>query len=678
LTVETTTARVQYATNGTTGPWTVPFYFLADEHLQVIHTDEDGNETVLAASAYSVTGAGVESGGSVATDSAYVAGGYITILRSIEPLQETDLVDGDSLPAETLETAFDKLTMLAQQTLEVAGRALVFSPSDTSGSTLPAAVARASKLLGFDSDGVLSLNTPADGSAAALALLLASSANAVEGAGMVGFDTTRAYAASTTGAKLKEWVSVDDYWSGSGDYTDAANAALVAASQIRFLAGRTYALSDDILIPSNRKIIVEKGATVTNTGGRFTAYDVDNVEFVVDGQILSVGMTLKAYKSGWPNTTEATATHVERGFIEFGSATPASPRRGFRVSGSGVIGGDWTGTPAAPTNDDLNCKGIAVWNASDVLIEDVLVRGFRGEAVYCYGVSVNCVNWTFRNVHSYDSKFNALNFNAIGPKFGLRILRCLTRYCYTGIEMSVGEAEGNTCFDPEANGIWTGVGSGTGPITLRGNTVHNAGALSFYAGFASAIGPVIVEDNTSINPAAGAFQLGYATQFSCRRNLSVGHSQTVAAYAYAYVQSTDGVIDGNVTLAPGGSSLGARFVDLSTVPVCSDLTIGCDLTPTSTTAVPQIYGGMPTVASASTVTLPDDVSAALISGTTNITSITAAGNKGREVRLVFAGVLTFTDGSNLKLAGNFVTTADDTISLVCDGTNWYELARSVN
>ena len=30
--------------------------------------------------------------------------------------------------------------------------------------------------------------------------------------------------------------------------------------------------------------------------------------------------------------------------------------------------------------------------------------------------------------------------------------------------------------------------------------------------------------------------------------------------------------------------------------------------------------------------------------------------------LMFQGILTFTDGNNLKLAGNFVTTADDTIT----------------
>jgi hypothetical protein len=32
----------------------------------------------------------------------------------------------------------------------------------------------------------------------------------------------------------------------------------------------------------------------------------------------------------------------------------------------------------------------------------------------------------------------------------------------------------------------------------------------------------------------------------------------------------------------------------------------------------------------------------------------------------------------LKLAGNLVATADDTITIVCDGTNWYEVGRAVN
>lgn len=82
------------------------------------------------------------------------------------------------------------------------------------------------------------------------------------------------------------------------------------------------------------------------------------------------------------------------------------------------------------------------------------------------------------------------------------------------------------------------------------------------------------------------------------------------------------------------------------------------------------------VASAATVTLPFGESLYTITGTTTITSISAARNNQRTVVLKFAGILTVTDGSNLKLVGNFVTAVDSMLTLVCDGTNWYEIARS--
>lgn len=68
-----------------------------------------------------------------------------------------------------------------------------------------------------------------------------------------------------------------------------------------------------------------------------------------------------------------------------------------------------------------------------------------------------------------------------------------------------------------------------------------------------------------------------------------------------------------------------------------------------------------------------------VTGVTNITSITSTGlSAGLIITIIFDGILTFTDGNNLKLAGNFVTTADDTITLAYDGTNFFEIARAVN
>lgn len=83
------------------------------------------------------------------------------------------------------------------------------------------------------------------------------------------------------------------------------------------------------------------------------------------------------------------------------------------------------------------------------------------------------------------------------------------------------------------------------------------------------------------------------------------------------------------------------------------------------------------VASASTVTLPlSEVTK--ITGTTNIANITATRCAGRRVTLIFADVLTVTDGGNLKLSANLTTAANTTLTLVCDGTNWFEVGRSAN
>ena len=91
-----------------------------------------------------------------------------------------------------------------------------------------------------------------------------------------------------------------------------------------------------------------------------------------------------------------------------------------------------------------------------------------------------------------------------------------------------------------------------------------------------------------------------------------------------------------------------------------------------------LIGGGAAVASATALPLPTG-RVFHVTGTTNITSITSTNfAAGCVITLIFDGVLTFTDGSNLKLNGNFVTSADDTITLVYDGSNWYEMCRSAN
>ena len=84
-----------------------------------------------------------------------------------------------------------------------------------------------------------------------------------------------------------------------------------------------------------------------------------------------------------------------------------------------------------------------------------------------------------------------------------------------------------------------------------------------------------------------------------------------------------------------------------------------------------------TIASAEIISVAPGLTFAKITGTTGIKKVNPTAD-GHLLVLKFASALTVTDGSNLKLAGNFAATTDDTLTLICDGTNWFEVSRSAN
>lgn len=155
MTVSSTTTKASYSGNGSTTVFAVPFYFLQNADLLVILRSSAGVETTqVLGTNYSVTGAGNENGGSLTMTVAPPTGTTLTILRNAAATQETDLLPNDRLPAESLETALDKLTMLVQQLDEESARYLKVALTDsTAGTTLPTSSSRANKFLFFDNNG---------------------------------------------------------------------------------------------------------------------------------------------------------------------------------------------------------------------------------------------------------------------------------------------------------------------------------------------------------------------------------------------------------------------------------------------------------------------------------------------------------------------------------------------
>lgn len=138
MTISSTTNRVSYTGNGVTTAFSFPYKFLANADLKIYV------ESVLATitTDYTVTGAGDDAGGTVTFLVAPTNGDEVVILRDPAITQGLDLVENDPLPAEDVENAFDKLTMICQRLDDRFDRAVVLTDTDTSGAdlTLPSPV----------------------------------------------------------------------------------------------------------------------------------------------------------------------------------------------------------------------------------------------------------------------------------------------------------------------------------------------------------------------------------------------------------------------------------------------------------------------------------------------------------------------------------------------------------
>jgi hypothetical protein len=98
----------------------------------------------------------------------------------------------------------------------------------------------------------------------------------------------------------------------------------------------------------------------------------------------------------------------------------------------------------------------------------------------------------------------------------------------------------------------------------------------------------------------------------------------------------------------------------------------------TTNIVRRNTGTPTTVVAAATLTLPPEPQGEImeVTGATGITSITQSW-AGRRVTLI-GGTWTMTDGGNLNLTANHTSDANNSITLIAYGANWYEVARAVN
>jgi hypothetical protein len=298
MTITTTGNQISYTGDGSSLAFAFPYPFTTAADLKVYLKGS------LLSTGYTVTGTvpvggtGTYTGGTVTFLAAPALSDVVLIYCEPDLLQSTSLPQNDPFPAKTVEKMIDKVTLLIQRLKAAFGNALTFPSGDTSSGTLPAAASRANKLLSFDSAGLPTVVSPSSGSAADLAISLASTASELQNAGQVGYNRSLAYAAASVGYGLNQIVNVPDP-TGGEDYTtvQVAASALVAGGTLRFPAGKTYKLDSALSV-----VISVSGVTIDMNGCAFTAPTANSnpaFAFIPASLVASGRLTGADYPSSW-------------------------------------------------------------------------------------------------------------------------------------------------------------------------------------------------------------------------------------------------------------------------------------------------------------------------------------------------------------------------------------------
>ncbi len=249
MTVSSETKRADYVGNGSTQLFATQFRFLQNSDVKVILTvTATGVETVQTEiTNYTLSGVGLDAGGTVTMLTAPATGETLTIKRDVSLTQGTDYVENDPFPAESHEDALDKLTMITQQIQEEVDRSLKLTESQqSSGLTVPVPVT--DNLLRWDANGNL-INVT------------------VQQLGTIADAGDLPYSQGDTGAinsdveaKLQERLSVKDFGAiGNGTTNDTAafQLAILASiilKRILFVPSGTYLITDTLNITEGQQI----------------------------------------------------------------------------------------------------------------------------------------------------------------------------------------------------------------------------------------------------------------------------------------------------------------------------------------------------------------------------------------------------------------------------------------
>lgn len=518
-------------------------------------------------------------------------------------------------------------------------------------------------------------------------------------------------AARTIDSKLKDVVSVKDfgavadgvYSTGAGTNNTAAFQAAIDSLTSPLVGGKSlyvpagiYKLASAITIPSGISVIGDGPWSSI----LFAPTAFSNTSGLV--QINGAGNS----PTRWDGVSVLAQTGGCTGYGLVSTANGVLIRNiwcsGYVV---GVVLGAQTGMLLSDAFIELNTTNLLI-QGSDIQVSDVEVyEGQNGVTISNNAFTAGNGRVTLTNVQAASTVQNG--FSVSNAK-NVALIGCSAahvnngRYSNSGLLIDTSTDVTISGFDAQIGSTASTTSTGIKVIASTRVSIVGGSTRGFLDGIStSASGDILIEGVISTGNGRSGIYLNAGSRITvcgctARSNGTAGVNDYGIQSANTDANSTHTLIGNTCTDVSGGVQ---NYGIAATVTNASSYTIiDGNLCQNSGTAdifldgaasynvklgKANIAGSItettaPAMASAATLTLPLGADVVSVTGTTGITSITATGNTRRTVTLIFAAALTVTDGSNLKLAGNFTTTADDTLTLYCDGTNWIEIARSVN
>jgi parallel beta-helix repeat protein len=278
-------------------------------------------------------------------------------------------------------------------------------------------------------------------------------------------------------------------------------------------------------------------------------------------------------------------------------------------------------------------------------------------------------------------------------KVSTRILDCYS----SGVNVSdTYQSTVTGCVIRDAVAVDTGYGgvrfsNGAAGNTASGNTIQNKSRGIFFSSLLS------VQRNTATgNTIEGCTKNGILVETSsyntitgntikncCTNGTADGAIRLTATATYNQVNGNT-IVDDRVTkLHAYGirEDTSSDYNTIGTNTIDGFLTLAITVVGANGKISPQTTSATTTIASAATLAPRDHSNTWLVTGGTNITTLSATTWFGRELTLIFdtAGA-TFQNNANVKLAGgvDLMRMVGMVLRLIWDGTAWNEVSRSQN